>query len=421
MSSKSIALNVTECEQHILNLETKLRATATWRPDRKYKIVKQIKKARISLARTRQTYANLSTMTPEHSSIIAESKLEAAPKAEPAVLAPVNESNNIALIEQIKLKKHDDIQKHHDKINPVFSVIDKNQIKILKNNISDFDEQFRKTKKHIAILEKRVIDRNCEINGFELKVQNVRKEILQFENDNRSLSSSISFCDNVIERSRKNIELIHKNQQLHAEMMSHEFIPGNAETEKLLQEIKRCEKIVQEHVHKFRDNSCNISKLQAGIRTRPKKLVVDEEIAKSRAQLKRLIWEIKNCERLIKEEIMLPRYISYGIDNRIISNLKISNHLIDRKHLFRVCNEHYQNQLIEDLHINITLRKCEINCHGWYVRNTCCECRNYTGLKWNDDDADFSDIWKFNIASEKPFGYADFLDIKFFGYVDCVW
>lgn len=238
-------------------------------------------------------------------------------------------------------------------------------------------------------------------------MQTIENDIRQLKHDNRILSELNRDSEDNVARRRKYINSIHKKQQLRAELKCQPFIQGNAETKRILQQIEQYEETIQKHIHTIGDNITKIAKLENEIRTPPKKLNVDKKTSPLYVQMHQLTNKIEECNRMIKEEEMRHQYIEYGIQNSIINDQQTLDDLVESENIFKICNEHRQEQLLNDWRVCDTYDGCSANCGGWTVGNGRCDCGNYKGFKWNDDDANFSDILKFDITYSEPFGYVE--------------
>jgi len=114
----------------------------------------------------------------------------------------------------------------------------------------------------------------------------------------------------------------------------------------------------------------------------------------------------KEGERLIKECELKDKYINYAKDYVIEWEDDID--------LFSKCNRHRQDELLYNSNGGLgwyVEEECphryEGECDGWYVNEKSCECGNYKGWTWNEDDFDQSDILMFNIECNEPYGHAE--------------
>jgi hypothetical protein len=71
------------------------------------------------------------------------------------------------------------------------------------------------------------------------------------------------------------------------------------------------------------------------------------------------------------------------------------------------CNESHQESLLQNHFVDESHDTCDSDCRGWYVRNSRCQCGNYKGFRWENDDRDYYDIDYLNIDSTEPNGSAE--------------
>lgn len=92
------------------------------------------------------------------------------------------------------------------------------------------------------------------------------------------------------------------------------------------------------------------------------------------------------------------KYIQYAKTNGVSYDENDDEDLVFR------CNCHHQQALLDVWHIDTPCFD-DYDCTGWSVHNRRCDCGNYKGWYWENDDVVFSDILEFNIESKKPAGY----------------
>lgn len=121
---------------------------------------------------------------------------------------------------------------------------------------------------------------------------------------------------------------------------------------------------------------------------------------------------IDECNLMINEmlsEELKARYREKYISYALAHNIKYEND----NELFSECNQHHQRDLLENSNNGkgwYSNRECpwpsdeDGMCNGWYYNNRRCECGNYKGFSWNDDNLDEATLYEFNIESQYPYG-----------------
>jgi hypothetical protein len=115
--------------------------------------------------------------------------------------------------------------------------------------------------------------------------------------------------------------------------------------------------------------------------------------------------EIENTKKFIE---MYKDYVMYQEENEIsLERNQDEAGLSDKVLLIKKCNEHHQEQLLDNYHYDEPSSHCDSDCTGWTVGNHRCDCDGYKGWSWNDDGFDPIDLSEFDISATRPYGYAE--------------
>lgn len=132
---------------------------------------------------------------------------------------------------------------------------------------------------------------------------------------------------------------------------------------------------------------------------------------KSLGEMRRKLYDnVKELEPLVLQDEWYDRYVDYARGNGI-------DWEEDEDQLFKLCNKIHQENLKRGYHSDKVSHHCEglendgwndgKPCTGWTIGEYRCDCGNFKGWSWNEDDFDPTDLSFFNIDSTEPFGYAD--------------
>lgn len=280
-------------------------------------------------------------------------------------------------------------------------------------------ERASKARADIENLRKTIKGLNEKRDSLQKELKDFAKNLSECENENKKLVSSyiyhIESAKRAIQDDIKRYNRARKYAMERAEYEGKEFVEDE-DLKKLhakgaLQPQKH--PFVLQNLEERKDIERKIAEMKN------RESVIPAEAKEIDKQISLHYKKISTFEKFAILDEMYDDYVEYAKDYEIDigktddDNIGLSKDEI----LIKRCNEHHQENLLNGWHSDKVCCHCEgledegwnngVACTGWTVGNHRCDCGNYKGWRWDDDDFDPLDLNEFNIHHTAPYGRAE--------------